>query len=111
MEALAVTIANRLRNAREGAGLKQEDVAQALRLSPVGYDHFERGDRLIGVEYLVRLAKLYGKPVAWFLGMPSIEGLTAEEDDIVHEYRKMPEQYRRLFHATVRMLVEELHRF
>jgi transcriptional regulator with XRE-family HTH domain len=57
----------RLREARIAAKLTQDDVAAALRVTQRLVSRMETGERRIDVFELEELAKLYGKPVQWFL--------------------------------------------
>jgi Zn-dependent peptidase ImmA (M78 family)/transcriptional regulator with XRE-family HTH domain len=60
-------IASRLRQAREGAGLTQAEVATVLGLPRPSISQIEAGDRAVRSEELMKLAQLFGKPVAFFL--------------------------------------------
>jgi transcriptional regulator with XRE-family HTH domain len=59
-------LAARLREAREGAGLSQEDVAQELGLPRPAISQIENGHRRVEALELARLAKLYGRPLSFF---------------------------------------------
>jgi transcriptional regulator with XRE-family HTH domain len=63
-----VTLAERLRTAREYVGLKQEDVAKRLDIPRSALSNIEAGLRRVEVLELTRLAKLYQRPVTWFTG-------------------------------------------
>ncbi|GAA6761522.1 ImmA/IrrE family metallo-endopeptidase [Thermus oshimai] len=54
------TLAQKLRQARERAGLTQEEVARALGVSRELVSLWENGERVPGAAYLARLASLYG---------------------------------------------------
>jgi transcriptional regulator with XRE-family HTH domain len=57
----------RLRQARRAAGLTQVQVASALRRPQSFVSKCESGERRVDVVELAEYAKLYGKPIAFFL--------------------------------------------
>ena len=61
-------LAARLGEARRHIGLLQDDVAGALGLSRSTVSAIERGKRRISPLELRRFARLYRRPVGWFLG-------------------------------------------
>jgi Zn-dependent peptidase ImmA (M78 family)/transcriptional regulator with XRE-family HTH domain len=62
-----IDLANRLREAREAAGLRQEDVARHLELSRPSVAQIELGNRTVTGLELAKLARLYGRDVRDFL--------------------------------------------
>ena len=58
----------RLRAARREAGLTQKEVARRLGRSQAFVSKSESGDRRVDVIELQQFARLYGKPVDYFLG-------------------------------------------
>lgn len=72
-------IGARLRAAREYLGMSQELVAQHLDVPRPAISALERGSRKVSSVELKRLASLYGKPVAFFLGEESDPILEADE--------------------------------
>jgi Zn-dependent peptidase ImmA (M78 family)/DNA-binding XRE family transcriptional regulator len=60
-------LASRLREAREAAGLRQEDVARHLGLSRPSVAQMELGNRTVTGLELAELARLYGRDVRDFL--------------------------------------------
>ncbi len=58
----------RLREARLDAGLTQAEVAKALRRPQSFVSKCESGERRVDVIELQDLARLYRKPLAYFLG-------------------------------------------
>lgn len=68
-------MAARLKEAREYLGLSQDEVAVALNLSRPAVSNIESGSRKVEAIELDQLAKLYGRPVNYFLS-----GVTAEQD-------------------------------
>ncbi|WP_434299319.1 helix-turn-helix domain-containing protein [Corallococcus exiguus] len=59
-------LAARLREAREAAGFSQEDIAQKLSIPRPAVSQIENGHRRVEALELARLAKLYGRPLAFF---------------------------------------------
>lgn len=60
-------VAQRLREAREYLGLSQDDVAKALNISRPAVTNLEAGSRKVEAVELDTLARLYGRPVQFFL--------------------------------------------
>jgi transcriptional regulator with XRE-family HTH domain len=58
----------KLKLARQEAGLKQEDVAKQLGKPQSYVSKVERAERRIDPPELARFAEVYGKPLDWFLG-------------------------------------------
>lgn len=67
-EADRVGLGERLKQAREYMGLKQEDVAKSLGIPRSALSNVEAGTRKVDAIELSRLAKLYQRPLAWFTG-------------------------------------------
>ncbi len=59
----------RIRDLREDADLRQQDVAEYLRCSQVGYSRYETGKRDIPTDVLIALAKFYRTSVDHLLGL------------------------------------------
>lgn len=79
-------IAQRVREAREAAGLSQEETGRAIGLSVVGYGHYDRGRQPFTVEMLFELSVVLSRSVQWFLGLDT--GLTDTEDHLLTCYRQ-----------------------
>lgn len=63
-------IGRRIRQARETAGLTQEDLGRVLGVSGVAVGHYERGARAVGIADLERIAAHLRRPMTWFLHTP-----------------------------------------
>jgi transcriptional regulator with XRE-family HTH domain len=61
-------LGERLKEAREYIGLKQDDVAKVLAIPRSALSNIEAGTRKVDAIELARLAKLYQRPLAWFTG-------------------------------------------
>jgi transcriptional regulator with XRE-family HTH domain len=64
-------LGERLKEAREYMGLKQDDVAKKLGIPRSALSNIEAGTRKVDAIELAQLAKLYQRPVAWFTGEDS----------------------------------------
>lgn len=60
-------VVENLRKAREDVGLRQEDVAQKLDKPQSYISKIERGERRIDVVELKAFARLYKKPLDYFI--------------------------------------------
>lgn len=60
------TILDRLRKAREHAGLTQAAFAEKVGVSTVTYSRYESGARSVPKEVVERASEATGVPLAWF---------------------------------------------
>lgn len=79
-------IAKRLRQARDEAGINQQQAADAIGVHRTAITQMEAGNRAVSTLELTRLASLYGQPVTWFLSEKNPE----EEDVVVALHRAAP---------------------
>ncbi|MCL5996054.1 MAG: helix-turn-helix domain-containing protein [Chloroflexi bacterium] len=108
MADLAHSVGRRLREAREAVGLSQEQLGQRLSLSHVGYGDMERGRVLIGLDHLLEVCRVTGRPISWFVGempegLPALDGLTRE---IVELAERLPERQRYAVLTYTRFMAE-----
>jgi transcriptional regulator with XRE-family HTH domain len=86
-------IANRLRTAREAAGVSQGQVAKLLNLHRPTISEIEAGRRKVSGEELTQFASLYGVSVEW---LTSTSGEADPSDDRIllaaRELSKMKDQ-------------------
>ena len=88
---------NRLKQARQESGLKQENVAKYLKIPVSAVSSVESGKRKLDALELHALSKLYNKPVGWFFGdHEAISGppdlsltLSGDDDPILLECLKL----------------------
>lgn len=59
----------RLRDLREDRDLLQRQVAERLRCSQLVYSNYERGERDIPTDILIRLSEFYDVSVDYLLGL------------------------------------------
>lgn len=78
-------ITKRVIRAREEAGLRRKEVADALGLEEQSYGHYERGRYAFTVEQLLLLSRTLNKPVTWFLGIKT--DFAEDEEELLHAYR------------------------
>jgi transcriptional regulator with XRE-family HTH domain len=64
-------IAQRLRMARDLAGLSQSQVAQMMGLQRPSVSEIEAGRRKVSAEELARLAEIYDADIGWLTGVES----------------------------------------
>ena len=64
---LLIELGQRLRTQRERLGLKQNDVANALQVSPQAVSKWERGENCPDIATLGPLARLLGVSTDWLL--------------------------------------------
>ena len=62
-----LALGQRIRQAREQAGLSQTQVANTLNLDQSSISELERGRRRLFVSELLELARLFDRPVLYFL--------------------------------------------
>jgi transcriptional regulator with XRE-family HTH domain len=103
MGELETRMGMRIRVAREDLGLTQEEVGAQLRLTAVGYGAFERGDRQVGGDHLLRLAVILRRDVNYLLDVPTPQGLQPDEDELLVLYR-------RVTNAEIRRVITEMVR-
>jgi transcriptional regulator with XRE-family HTH domain len=65
--AVRSTLAERLRQAREQAGLSQAQVATKLRIHRPSVSEIEAGRRRVSAEELSQLADIYGVSLSWLM--------------------------------------------
>jgi transcriptional regulator with XRE-family HTH domain len=85
-------LARKIRAQREKRGLKQQDVANALRLSPQAVSKWERGENAPDIAVLAPLANLLGVTTDWLLstgaGLPDVFEATVLVSSVQGAYRK-----------------------
>jgi transcriptional regulator with XRE-family HTH domain len=72
-------IANRLRSAREMAGLSQAQVARILKMHRPTITEMEAGRRKVSADELRQLAEAYEVDIAWLAGTKSMGDLPRVE--------------------------------
>ncbi|POR62983.1 hypothetical protein BKM10_20185 [Pseudomonas syringae pv. syringae] len=80
----------RLREERERLALSQEDLAEAGGVNRNTQGSYERGARNPDTAYLAAVATLGVDTVYVLTGVKQVQDLTAEEAQIVEQYRRIP---------------------
>ncbi len=75
----SAVIAERLRAARERAGLSQGQVAKLLNLHRPTISEIEAARRKVSAEELIEFARIYGVITAWLVGEESPTSSTDQE--------------------------------
>ena len=68
----------RIRDLREDADLRQQDIADYLQCTQVCYSYYESGKRDIPTDVLIRLARYYGVSVDYLLGLTDKREICSE---------------------------------
>ncbi|MGA2293191.1 helix-turn-helix domain-containing protein [Bradyrhizobium sp.] len=80
-------LSERLKEAREYVGLKQDDVAKKLGIPRSALSNIEAGSRKVDAIELAQLAKLYQRPVAWFTGEDPSRATDKTLEEVAHVAR------------------------
>ena len=116
------TLTERIRAAREEAGLSQTDVARALRISASAVNQWEHGfSKNIKLPTFFALARLLGQDPHWLATgkalsrvrgtaamppAPDFPAPTGEERALLHYVRQLPTTLRRVLLRFVRRLCD-----
>jgi len=102
-------VSARLRQAREEAGLSQEDLATRLGMTQVGYSGLERGRTLISLETLAEVCRIVSKPITFFTGMGQVEvqGLAPATRELVGIMENLPEREKQAILGYARFVAQE----
>lgn len=65
----AVQFGNRLRQARENAGLSQTEVACAMYTDQSLISRYENGSVMLKIDRVAEFAQMYGVSIDWLCGM------------------------------------------
>lgn len=87
----------RIKNLREDKDLTQKQLADILFMQLTQYRRYETGEREIPLELAISLSKFYNVPIDYIAGISdkintSDTDLTAEECELVNNYRKLRSQ-------------------
>jgi transcriptional regulator with XRE-family HTH domain len=61
-------LGTRIRSARRDAGMSQGQLAQALNTTQSAISLYEAGQRSVGIDMLLNVAKILNRPLHYFLG-------------------------------------------
>lgn len=85
-----LSLADRIKSLRDGAGLTQAEIARILGISRSGVNAWEMGLSVPSTQYIVELAKLFNVSTDYLLGMEntctiSIVGLSQKQVSVLLE--------------------------
>ncbi|MFD6095436.1 helix-turn-helix domain-containing protein [Nocardiopsis flavescens] len=102
-----LALGQRIADAREDAGLTQEDVSRAVGLDRSAVSRLEKGDRKLSVPELVAVANVLGRPLAYFVAEPVPSVVSRRSDSAAphHTSRALDTELEQ-FAADVRSCVE-----
>lgn len=72
------TLADRIKQLRERAGLTQSEIARQLGLTRSGVNAWEMGLSVPSTQYIVELAKVFNVSTDYLLGMESTSTISVE---------------------------------
>ncbi len=90
---VSAMLGTRIRAARRDAGLSQGQLATALNTTQSAISLYEAGQRSVGIDMLLNVARILNRPLHYFLGDDG-EMLYVKESDIarlITELEKHPE--------------------
>jgi len=90
---VSASLGQRIRAARRDAGMSQGQLAQALSTTQSAISLYEAGQRSVGIDMLLNVARILNRPLHYFLGEEG-EMLYVRESDIaelIGELERHPE--------------------
>jgi transcriptional regulator with XRE-family HTH domain len=109
MTDLGKLAAQRIRDAREEAGLTQAELADALGVTRAAVTSIENGRSTLTLKNLEELPRILHQPLAYFLGIET--DLIPDESEFLELYRALPEGFpRQSAKGILRTLLETVRR-
>lgn len=98
------TFSERLKDLREAAQLKQEDIAKKLRISTSAYGYYEQGRNEPSLEALLALSLLFDTSIDYLIGQSDEkrntsstynynESQSTKDQQLIMELKKYPDLY------------------
>lgn len=90
---VSANLGNRIRTARRDAGMSQGHLASALNTTQSAISLYEAGQRSVGIDMLLNVARILNRPLHYFLGEDG-DMLYVKDSDIaelIAELEKHPE--------------------
>ena len=83
----------RIRTARRDAGMSQGQLAQALNTTQSAISLYEAGQRSVGIDMLLNVARILNRPLHYFLGEDGDMLYVRDSDiaELIGELEKHPE--------------------
>jgi len=90
---VSANLGNRIRTARRDAGMSQGQLATALNTTQSAISLYEAGQRSVGIDMLLNVARILNRPLYYFLGEDG-DMLYVKDSDIaalISELERHPE--------------------
>ncbi len=90
---VSANLGNRIRTARRDAGMSQGQLATALSTTQSAISLYEAGQRSVGIDMLLNVARILNRPLHYFLGEDG-DMLYVKDSDIaalISELERHPE--------------------
>ena len=90
---VSANLGNRIRTARRDAGMSQGQLATALNTTQSAISLYEAGQRSVGIDMLLNVARILNRPLHYFLGEDG-DMLYVKDSDIaalISELERHPE--------------------
>ena len=117
---MSIITAKRLKELREQKGMSKSEVAKYLGISRPSYVNYENGKNNPS-RTIDKLCTLFNVSADYILGTDIKdsnferachfylkEKYTEDEQDLVHEYRKLPDEFKVLIKSTVQMYLNQV---
>lgn len=105
-------IGHRVKEARESKGIRQGDLADMLGVQLPTYRTWEQGSARFPIEQLIRVCEEIGLSLEYALtGKRSGNGLSAEEYDLITNWRALDDSDKKMiFRLVANMIREKMER-
>ena len=100
---------NKIRALRLENGMKQSDLAALLNTKPQTVSRYEKGDRGLDVETILRLCEIFGCTADYLLGRSRLQepGLSDEEESMLLAWRRADDRTRELVSLALQPFRED----
>ncbi len=90
---VSANLGNRIRTARRDAGMSQGQLATALSTTQSAISLYEAGQRSVGIDMLLNVARILNRPLHYFLGEDGDMLYVKDSDiaDLISELERHPE--------------------
>lgn len=102
-------VGHRLKQAREDAGLTQQELCEILDISRTSITQYENGKYAIPLEILLKFPNILNRPIAYFLGLDfkTLADLSPETQEIIRLLEPLESKYKEAILGYVRFTAEE----
>ena len=100
---------NKIRALRLENGMKQSDLAALLNTKPQTVSRYEKGDRGLDVETILRLCEIFGCTADYLLGRSRLQepGLSDEEESVLLAWRRADARTREIVRLNLEPFRED----